>query len=130
AHVVVFTTSPGKVEDAQRLGAHEVVISRNEDEMRRQRGSLDFILDTVAAPHDINAYLSLLGVNGNMTLVGAPPEQLAISAFSLIMGNRTLSGSNIGGIAETQEMLDFCGENGITADVEVIPIQQVNEAWA
>jgi uncharacterized zinc-type alcohol dehydrogenase-like protein len=128
AHVVVFTTSPEKKEDALRLGADEVVVSRNSDEMEKHAGSFDFILDTVSAKHDINAYLNLLARDGNITLVGAPPKPLEVTAFSLIMGRRSLSGSNIGGIAETQEMLDFCGEHNITADVEVIPIQKVNEA--
>lgn len=129
AHVVVFTTSPDKKEDALRLGADEVVISRNPDEMQQHAGSFDFILDTVSADHDINAYLNLLALDGNITLVGAPPKPLEISAFSLIMGRHNLSGSMIGGITETQEMLDFCGKHNITADVEVIPIQQVNEAY-
>ncbi|MEG4999506.1 NAD(P)-dependent alcohol dehydrogenase [Microcoleus sp. B4-D4] len=129
AHVVVFTTSPDKKEDALRLGADEVVISRNADEMQKHAGSFDFILDTVSAKHDINAYLNLLRLDGNITLVGAPEKPLEVSAFSLIMARRSLSGSNIGGIAETQEMLDFCGEHNITADVEVIPIQKVNEAY-
>lgn len=129
AHVVVFTTSPGKREDALRLGANEVVLSRSADEMKKHVGSFDFILDTVSADHDINAYLDLLRRDGNLTLVGAPPKPLGVSAFSLIGGRRSLSGSNIGGIAETQEMLDFCGQHGITADVEVIPIQKVNEAY-
>ena len=129
AHVVVFTTSPGKKEDACRLGADEVVISRNADEMKKHAGSFDFILDAVSAEHDINAYINLLGRDGNLTLVGAPAKPLGVSAFSLIMGRRSLSGSNIGGIAETQEMLDFCGAHNITADVEVIPIQKVNEAY-
>ncbi|MEG4817321.1 NAD(P)-dependent alcohol dehydrogenase [Microcoleus sp. K5-D4] len=129
AHVVVFTTSPDKKEDALRLGADEVVVSRNADEMQKHAGSFDFILDTVAAKHDINAYLNLLRLDGNITLVGAPEKPLDVAAFSLIMGRRSLSGSMIGGIAETQEMLDFCGEHNITADVEVIPIQKVNEAY-
>ena len=129
ADVVVFTTSPNKKEDALRLGADEVVVSRNADEMQQHAGSFDFILDTVSAQHDINAYLNLLRPDGNVTLVGAPPNPLEIPAFSLIMGRRSLSGSIIGGIAETQEMLDFCGEHNITADVEVIPIQKVNEAY-
>ncbi|MGZ8867955.1 MAG: NAD(P)-dependent alcohol dehydrogenase [Thermoanaerobaculia bacterium] len=129
AHVVVFTTSPGKKEDALRLGADEVVVSRNTDEMAAHAGTFDFILDTVSADHDLNVYLRLLRVEGRMTLVGAPPKPLAVSAFSLIMGNRTLSGSNIGGIAETQEMLDFCGKHNITADVEVIPAQRIIEAY-
>lgn len=129
AHVVVFTTSPDKKEDALRLGADEVVVSRNTDEMEKHAGSFDFILDTVSADHDINAYINLLSRDGNITLVGAPPKPLGVSALSLIMGRRSLSGSMIGGIAETQEMLDFCGEHNITADVEVIPIQKVNEAY-
>ncbi|MBD2186168.1 NAD(P)-dependent alcohol dehydrogenase [Planktothrix sp. FACHB-1355] len=129
AHVVVFTTSPDKKEDALRLGADEVVVSRNTDEMQKHAGSFDFILDTVSAKHDIDAYLNLLTRDGNITLVGAPEKPLEVSAFSLIMGRRSLSGSNIGGIAETQEMLDFCGQHNITADVEVIPIQKVNDAY-
>jgi uncharacterized zinc-type alcohol dehydrogenase-like protein len=129
ARVVVFTTSPDKKEDALRLGADEVVVSRNADEMQKHAGSFDFILDTVSADHDIDAYLNLLRLDGNLTLVGAPPKPLSVSAFALITGRRSLSGSNIGGIPETQEMLDFCGEHNITADVEVIPIQKVNEAY-
>jgi uncharacterized zinc-type alcohol dehydrogenase-like protein len=129
AHVVVFTTSSSKKEDALRLGADEVVISRNEDEMLKHADSFDFILDAVAAEHDINAYINLLRRDGNITLVGAPPNPFAVAAFSLIMRRRSLSGSPIGGIAETQKMLDFCGEHNITADVEVIPIQKVNEAY-
>jgi alcohol dehydrogenase (NADP+) len=129
AHVAVFTTSPHKKEDALRLGADEVVVSRNADEMKKHAGTFDFILDAVSADHDINAYINLLGRDGNLTMVGAPAEPLRVPAFSLIMRRRSLSGSAIGGIAETQEMLDFCGEHNITADVEVIPIQKVNEAY-
>jgi alcohol dehydrogenase (NADP+) len=129
ANVVVFTTSPGKKEDARRLGADEVVVSRNADEMNKHTGSFDFILDTVSADHDVNAYINLLRRDGNMVLVGAPEEHLGVLAFSLLAGRRSLSGSIIGGIAETQEMLDFCGKHDITADVEVIPIQKVNEAY-
>ena len=129
AHVVVFTTSPGKQEDARRLGADEVVVSRNANEMQKHAGSFDFILDTVSADHDLNAYLNLLKRDGNLTLVGAPEKPLGVHAFGLIVGRRSLSGSNIGGIAETQEMLDFCSAHQITADVEVIPIQKVNEAY-
>ncbi|MCA1578713.1 MAG: NAD(P)-dependent alcohol dehydrogenase [Acidobacteria bacterium] len=129
AHVVVFTTSPNKTEDALRLGAHEVVVSRNADEMAKHAETFDFILDTVSAQHDINSYLDLLARDGNITLVGAPPEGLNVKAFSLIGGRRSLSGSPIGGLRETQEMLDFCGEHDITADVEVIPIQKINEAY-
>jgi uncharacterized zinc-type alcohol dehydrogenase-like protein len=129
AHVVVFSTSPNKKDDAIRLGADEVVISKNANEMEKHVGSFDFILDAVSANHDINAYINLLRRDGNITLVGAPEKPLAVSAFGLIMGRRSLSGSPIGGIAETQEMLDFCGKHDITADVEVIPIQKVNEAY-
>jgi alcohol dehydrogenase (NADP+) len=129
AHVVVFTTSPSKKDDALRLGADEVVISKNADEMQKHASSFDFILDAVSANHDINAYINLLRRDGNITLVGAPEKPLAVSAFGLIMGRRSLSGSPIGGIPETQEMLDFCGKHNITADVEVIPIQKVNEAY-
>src|SRR6266699_3042428 len=109
SHVVVFTTSPHKKEDALRLGAHEVVVSRNADEMNKHAGSFDFILDAVSAAHDINAYLNLLKVDGNLTIVGAPEKPHEVSAFALLLGRRSLSGSPIGGIAETQEMLDFCG---------------------
>ena len=129
AHVVVFTTSPGKKEDALRLGADEVVVSRNADEMQKHTGSFDFILDTISADHDINAYINLLRRDGNLTLVGAPAKPLAVAAFGLLFGRRSLSGSLIGGIAETQEMLDFCGEHGITSDIEVIKIQDINEAY-
>jgi uncharacterized zinc-type alcohol dehydrogenase-like protein len=129
AHTVVFTTSPSKVEDALRLGADEVVISKNADEMAKHAGSFDFILDCVAAEHDINAYINLLAVDGNITMVGAPDKPLPVHVFGLIFGRRSFSGSPIGGLAETQEMLDFCGEHNITADVEVIPIQKVNEAY-
>jgi uncharacterized zinc-type alcohol dehydrogenase-like protein len=129
AHVVVFTTSAGKREDALRLGADDVVVSRNANEMQKHAGSFDFILDAVSADHDINAYINLLAVGGNLTLVGAPAKPLGVAAFALIFGNRSLSGSLIGGIPETQEMLNFCGEHNITADVEVIAVQQVNEAY-
>jgi alcohol dehydrogenase (NADP+) len=129
AHVVVFTTSPNKKEDAVRLGADEVVVSRNADEMQRHTGSFDFILDAVSADHDINAYIQLLRRDGNITLVGAPNKPLSVAAFGLLFGRRSLSGSPIGGLPETQEMLDFCGANNIVADVEVIPIQKVNEAY-
>jgi uncharacterized zinc-type alcohol dehydrogenase-like protein len=129
AHVVVFSTSPNKKDDALRLGADEVVISRNADEMQKHAGTFNFILDCVSANHDINAYMNLLARDGNLTLVGAPEKPLAVSAFGLIFGRRSLSGSPIGGIRETQEMLDFCGRHNITADVEIIPIQKINEAY-
>jgi uncharacterized zinc-type alcohol dehydrogenase-like protein len=129
AHVVVFTTSPSKKEDALRLGAHEVIISTDAEEMQQHAGSFDFILDTISADHDINAYVAMLGLDGNITLVGAPEKPLPVSAFALLFGRKSISGSLIGGIAETQEMLDFCGEHGITSDVEIIPIQKINEAY-
>jgi uncharacterized zinc-type alcohol dehydrogenase-like protein len=129
AHVVLFTTSPGKSEDARRLGAAEVVVSKNEDEMNKHANSFDFILDTVSANHDLNAYLSLLKRDGTLTLVGAPPKPVPIAAFSLIAPRRQLAGSLIGGIPETQEMLDFCGEHGITCDIEMISIDKINEAY-
>ena len=129
AHVAVFTTSPGKKEDALRLGANEVIISTNPEEMQKHAGSFNFILDTISADHDINAYINMLGLEGNITLVGAPEKPLAVAAFALIFGRKSISGSLIGGIKETQEMLDFCGKHNITADVEVIQIQQVNEAY-
>jgi uncharacterized zinc-type alcohol dehydrogenase-like protein len=129
ARVVVFTTSPGKVEDAVRLGAHDVVVSRHADEMAKHQGSFDFILDTVSAQHDLNQYLGLLKRNGTMTLVGAPDEATPLHAFSLLFGRRSLAGSIIGGIAETQEMLDFCGDKGITADIELIEVAGINQAF-
>src|ERR1043165_6128004 len=129
ARVAVFSTSPNKREDALRLGADEVVISKDASEMAKQAGAFDMILDCVSADHDISAYLNLLRPGGTLTLVGAPNKPLPVSAFALIFGNKSLSGSMIGGIDQTQEMLDFCGRHKITADVEVIAIQQINEAY-
>jgi alcohol dehydrogenase (NADP+) len=129
AYVVVFTTSPNKKEDALNLGADEVVVSRNSDEMNKHIASFDFIIDTVSAEHDINAYLQLLRPDGNLTLVGAPDKPYAVSAMGLLFNRRSLSGSLIGGIAETQEMLEFCSKHNVTAEVEIIPIQKVNEAY-
>jgi uncharacterized zinc-type alcohol dehydrogenase-like protein len=129
AHTVVFTTSPNKKEDALRLGADEVILSKDANEMAKHAGSFNFILDCVAAQHDLNAFINLLAVDGNLTMVGAPDQPIPISIFGLLFGRRSLSGSLIGGIAETQQMLDFCGKHNITADVEVIPIQKINEAW-
>jgi len=129
AHVVLFTTSPGKTADALRLGAHEVVVSRDPDEMRKHAGSFYFILDAVSADHDINTYLSLLKLDGTLTLVGAPVKTAADGAFNLLFQRRQFAGSGIGGIRETQEMLDFCAERGIVSDVEIIGIQQINEAY-
>jgi alcohol dehydrogenase (NADP+) len=129
AHVVLFTTSPNKVEDALRLGADEVVISKDANQMQKHARSFDFILDAVSADHDINAYLNLLHVDGTLVLVGAPENPMPVAAFSLLMGRRRFAGSGIGGIQETQEMLDFCGEHGIVSDIETINIQQINEAY-
>jgi uncharacterized zinc-type alcohol dehydrogenase-like protein len=129
ARVVVFTTSTGKVDDAIRLGAHEAVISTNAEAMQKHLGSFDFILGTVSARHDVNPYLALLKRNGTMALVGAPDDPLPVGAIDLIFGRKRLAGSLIGGIRETQEMLDFCAEHGIRADVEVIPIQSINAAY-
>ncbi len=129
AHVALFTTSPHKAADAMRLGADEVIISTDNAAMEKHAGSFDFILDAVSADHDLNAYLQLLKLNGTMTLVGAPSKPLAVASFGLIMRRRQLAGSSIGGIRETQEMLDFCGDKGITADIEMIRIQQINEAY-
>ena len=129
ADVVLFTTSPGKTQDALRLGAKEVVISKNPEELKKHVGSFDFILDTVSAKHDIDSLLPLLKTDGTLTLVGAPTEPLAVSAFNLIFTRHQLAGSLIGGIAETQEMLDFCADHGIVSDIEMIPIQKINEAY-
>jgi uncharacterized zinc-type alcohol dehydrogenase-like protein len=129
AHVVLFTTSANKTADALRLGADEVVISKNDTEMQKHLGSFDFILDTVSAEHNVNAYLDLIKLNGTMTLVGASPTPLPLAVGSLLFRRRQLAGSIIGGIRETQEMLDFCGEHGITADIEMIKIQQINQAF-
>jgi uncharacterized zinc-type alcohol dehydrogenase-like protein len=129
AHVVLFTTSPNKKDDGLRLGADEVTISKNDAEMQMHAGSFDFILDTVSAEHDINAYLNLIKLDGTLTLVGASPTPLPLAVGSLLFRRRSLAGSIIGGIRETQEMLDFCGEHGITADIEMIRMQQINEAF-
>ena len=129
AHVVLFTTSPGKAADARRLGADEVVISKNADDMLKHAASFHFILDAVSAEHDLNQYLALLRRDGTMVLVGAPPKPVPVSAFDLIMGRHSLAGSGIGGIQETQEMLDFCADHGLTADIELIKIQQINQAY-
>ena len=129
AHTVLFTTSPGKREDALRVGADEVILSKDANEMQRHANSFDFILDAVSAEHDINAYLNLLKRDGTLTLVGAPEQPLPVAAFDIIFKRRQFAGSLIGGIAETQEMLDYCGQHGITSDIEMIAIQQVNEAY-
>lgn len=129
AEVIVFTTSPSKVEDAKRLGADEVVLSTDADQMAKYAGKLHFVLDAISAQHDINLYLNLLKVDGSLALVGAPEHPLPVAAFSLIPSRRTLAGSMIGGIAETQEMLDFCSKHNIVSDIELIDIQQINEAY-
>jgi alcohol dehydrogenase (NADP+) len=129
AEIIVFTTSPAKVEDARRLGADDVVLSTDEEQMSRYTGKLHFVLDAVSAQHDINAYLNLLKVDGSLALVGAPEHPLPVAAFSLIPYRRSFAGSMIGGIAETQEMLDFCGKHNIVADIEMISIDQINEAY-
>jgi alcohol dehydrogenase (NADP+) len=130
AQVVLYTTSPGKAEDARRLGASEVVISRDAEQMKRNLGRLDFILNTVSAPHDINAMLAQLRRDGTMVMVGAPDRpHPPTDMFALIFARRRLAGSLIGGLPETQEMLEFCGRHGITAEIELIPMQKINEAY-
>lgn len=130
AHVVAFTTSPGKVNDAKALGADEVVISKDAAQMQKHAGSFDFILNTVAAPHELDPFISLLKRDGTMTLVGAPATPHPSPAvFNLIFGRRSLAGSLIGGIAETQEMLDFCAKHGITSDIEEIAMRDIDQAY-
>ncbi|HET9481018.1 MAG TPA: NAD(P)-dependent alcohol dehydrogenase [Candidatus Polarisedimenticolia bacterium] len=129
AHVVLFTTSPGKVADGLRLGADQVVVSGDEAQMLKHAATFDFILDAVSARHNLNAYLDLLKRDGTMTLLGAPQEPAALGVFSLLFQRRRLAGSAIGGIRETQEMLDFCAGHGIAADIELIPIQEINAAY-
>jgi uncharacterized zinc-type alcohol dehydrogenase-like protein len=130
AHVVLLTSSAGKRADGLRLGAEEVVVTKNSDELATHANSFDFILDTVSAAHDVNAYLTLLKRDGTLTMVGAPEEPLPISTFNLLFKRRSFAGSIIGSIQETQEMLDFCAEHGVTADIEMIRIQQINEAFS
>ena len=130
AHVVLFTTSPDKVADAKALGADEVVLSKDAAAMAAHASSFDFILDAVAAPHDINAYLNLLKRDATLCQVGAPDKPLATNVFGLIFKRRNFAGSLIGGIAETQEMLDFCSEHGITADIEMIRMDEIENAYA
>lgn len=129
ADVTVFSTSPGKEADAKALGADSFVISKNAEAMDALRNSFNFILDTVSAQHELTPYISLLGYGGVMVVVGVPPEPTKLNQESLIMGNRILAGSLIGGIPETQEMLDFCAENSVTADVEVITPDRIEEAY-
>jgi alcohol dehydrogenase (NADP+) len=130
ADVVLFTTSPGKTEDAKRLGASEVVVSRNPDEIKRHTLSFDFILDTVAAPHNLDAYLELLKRDGTLCLVGVPEKpHPSPSVANLIFKRRSVAGSLIGGIRETQEMLDFCGKHDIASDIEMVPMHGINDAY-
>lgn len=129
AYTVQFTTSPSKVQDAIKLGAHDVILSTDEEQMKKHAGTFDFILDTVSAKHDLNALLGMLKRDGHLVLVGAPPEAPNLIPFQLIFKRRSISGSLVGGIKETQEMLDYCAENGIHSDIELIPIQKVNEAF-
>ena len=129
AYVVVITTSPSKVEDAKRLGADAVILSKDKAQMKANANTLHFVLDCVSAQHDVNAYLKLLKTDGTLALVGAPEHPLPIAAFSLIPARKSFAGSTIGGIAETQEMLDFCGEHNITSDIELIKIQDINNAY-
>ena len=130
AHVVVLTTSPGKAEDALRLGAHEVVLSRDKQAMKGLRNSLDVIIDTVGTPHDLDGEMQLLRLDGTLVLLGGSPEpHPSPGAFTFIMKRRRLAGSLIGGIAETQEMLDFCAANNIVSDIEIIKIQDINKAY-
>jgi alcohol dehydrogenase (NADP+) len=130
AQVVLFTTSPGKSADAKRLGAHEVVVSKNPEQMARHLNSFDFIIDTVAVPHDLDALLRLLKRDGSLCLVGVPEHpHPSPTVMELLLKRRSLAGSIIGGIKETQEMLDFCAQHGIVSDIELIPIQQINQAY-
>jgi uncharacterized zinc-type alcohol dehydrogenase-like protein len=129
AEVTLFTTSPGKSDDAKRMGVSEVVISKDEDAMEKQQKRFDFIIDTVSAPHDLNAYLALLKRDGALVIVGIPPQAVPLKVFHLVSPRRQLAGSLIGGIAETQEMLDFCAERGIACDIEMITIDKINEAY-
>jgi alcohol dehydrogenase (NADP+) len=129
AHVVVFTTSPSKIADAKRLGAHEVVNSKNDAEMQKHANSFNYILDTVPAKHDIAPYINLLKTDGTLGFVGAPNEPLALDVAPLLFGRKKIAGSLIGGIRETQEMLDFCGKHNVTADIELIGVHQIDQAY-
>jgi len=129
ATVVVFTTSEEKVADAKRLGAHDAVLSRDNEQMARFKGKVDLIIDTVSAQHDVNDYLNLLAIDGSLVLVGLPAKPLEVGAFNVVKGRRSFAGSNIGGIAETQEMLDFCAAHGIVADIEMVGVNRINEAF-
>jgi alcohol dehydrogenase (NADP+) len=129
AHVVQFTTSENKIEDAKRLGADEVVITKDASAVAKHANSFDFILDCVSAPHDVNEYLNLLRLNGTLCLVGLPEVPLSVAPFSVVGNRRSLSGSGIGGMHETQEMLDYCAEHNIVSDIELTSIDKLNEAY-
>jgi len=129
AHVVQFTTSESKIEDAKKLGADEVVISKDANAMAKHAGSFDFILDCVSAEHNLNDYLNLLRLDGTLCSVGLPEQPLSIAPFSILANRRSLSGSMIGGMAETQEMLDYCAEHNIVSDIELTPIDKLPEAY-
>jgi len=129
AEVTILSTSPNKEADAKKLGAHHFVVTTDQAQLEAAKGSFDFILDTVSAPHDFNLYLSLLRTNGTMICVGVPPEPAQVAAFSLLGGRKSLAGSGIGGIAETQEMLDFCAANNIVSDIEIIDIKNIQNAY-
>ncbi len=125
----MLSTSRSKEADARRLGAHGFAVTTDDATFKKLRGRFDLVIDTISAPHDLDQHLGTLRVDGALVLVGVPPAALPVHAFSLIGGRRSLAGSLIGGIAETQEMLDYCAERGIGSDVEVIPIQKINEAY-
>jgi alcohol dehydrogenase (NADP+) len=129
AHVVQFTTSPGKIDDAKKLGADEVVMSNDPDAMAKQKGTFDFVLDCVSAPHDVNAYLNLLRLDGTMCLVGLPDKPVSISPFGIITNRRSFAGSMIGGMPETQAMLDYCADEGIVSEIEMTSVNKLDEAY-
>jgi uncharacterized zinc-type alcohol dehydrogenase-like protein len=129
ADVTVLSTSPNKEQDALDLGAHNFAVTRNEETLKELRNSFDFIINTVSAPHDYNLYLSMLKRDGTMILLGAPSEPSTVAGFSLITRRKRLAGSMIGGIPETQEMLDFCAEHNIMSDIELIPMKEINTAY-
>jgi uncharacterized zinc-type alcohol dehydrogenase-like protein len=130
AHVVQFTTSESKIADAKKLGANEVVVTKNSDELAKHAGSFDFILDCVSAPHDVNQYLNLLRLDGTMCLVGLPEDPISITPFSIITNRRSFSGSMVGGMPETQEMLDYCADHNIVSDIELTTVDKLEEAYA
>ena len=129
AHVVQFTTSENKIEDAKKLGADEVVVTKDAAALAKHTGSFDFILDCVSAPHDVNQYLNLLRLNGTLCLVGLPETPLSVAPFSVVANRRSLAGSGIGGMNQTQEMLDYCAEHNIVSDIELTSIDKLSEAY-